>query len=142
MGLIAKEEIISVFGVLYGLEDAVGLVEAGAYDQLIPIASHFTQQSAFAFMIFNLFCPPCFAAIGAIRREMNSEKWTWFSITYLFVYAYIFSFLVYQLSLLFSGHGFNVYSGIAIVLLIGVLYLLFRKPYDERVGNLKQETVY
>lgn len=136
MGLIAKEEIISVFGVLYGLEEAVDLVEAGAFDQLLPIASHFTRLTAFSFMIFNLFCPPCFASIGAVRREMNSAKWTWFTVGYLFVFAYVFSFLVYQLGLLFTGHGFNVATAIAFVLLAGVLYLLFRKPRHEEPKQL------
>jgi ferrous iron transport protein B len=131
-GLIAKEEVISTFGVIFRIEDALGIIEEGQYAGVGAIAQHFTQLSAFSFMLFNLFCPPCFAAMGAIKREMNSAKWTWFAIGYLFVFAYILSFIVYQIGLLFTGGGsFNLLSGLAIALLAGSLYLLFRKP---RVG--------
>ena len=93
-GLIAKEEVISTFGVIFSIEDAIGIVEEGDFAGVAAIAQHFTQLSAFSFMLFNLFCPPCFAAMGAIKREMNSAKWTWFAIGYLFVFAYILSFIV------------------------------------------------
>ena len=83
MGLVAKEEVVGVFGVLYGVAgDAMELVEAGAFGELGAIAMHFTALSAYSFMVFNLLCAPCFAAIGAIKREMNSAKWTWFAIGY------------------------------------------------------------
>ena len=89
MGLVAKEEVVAVFGVLYGVAgDAMELVEAGAFQELGPIAAHFTGLSAFSFLIFNLLCAPCFAAIGAIKREMNSPKWTWFAIGYQCGLAY------------------------------------------------------
>ncbi len=126
-GLIAKEEVISTFGVIFRVEDALDLVEEGNFASLAAIAQHFTKLSAFSFMMFNLFCPPCFAAMGAIKREMNSAKWTWFAIGYLFVFAYILSFIVYQIGLLFTGGTFTVLSGLAVVLLFGSLYLLFRK---------------
>ncbi len=127
-GLIAKEEVISTFGVIFRIEDALGIIEEGQYAGVGAIAQHFTQLSAFSFMLFNLFCPPCFAAMGAIKREMNSAKWTWFAIGYLFVFAYILSFIVYQIGFLFTGGSFNVLSGLAVALLAGSLYLLFRKP--------------
>lgn len=127
-GLIAKEEVVSTFGVIFRIEDALGLVEEGEFGGLAAIAKHFTQLSAFSFMLFNLFCPPCFAAMGAIKREMNSAKWTWFAIGYLFVFAYVLSFIVYQIGILFTGGAFNVYSSLAVAMLLGSLYLLFRKP--------------
>ena len=82
-------------------------------------------------MIFNLLCAPCFAAIGAIKREMNNAKWTWFAIGYQCVFAYVIALIVYQLGLLFSGAGFGVGTVVAFVLLAGLVYLLVRKnPYD------------
>ncbi|MBP5598737.1 MAG: ferrous iron transporter B [Lachnospiraceae bacterium] len=110
MGLVAKEEVVGVFGVL----DFEGL----------------TQLSAFSFLVFNLLCAPCFAAIGAIKREMNSAKWTWFAIGYQCGLAYAVSLVIYQLGSLFTGSG-NVLGIIVSVALIGFLgYMLF-KPYKE-----------
>ena len=106
MGLVAKEEVVGVFGVL----DFEGL----------------TQLSGFAFLIFNLLCAPCFAAIGAIKREMNSAKWTWFAIGYQCVFAYAISLIVYQFGLLFTG-AVNIIGLIfAILVLAGLIYLLVR----------------
>ena len=106
MGLLAKEEVVGVFGVL----DFAGMS---------PLAGY-------AFLIFNLLCAPCFAAIGAIRREMNSAKWTWFAIGYQCGFAYVISLIVYQLGCLFTGVG-NVFGAIAaFVLMAGLLFLLFR----------------
>ena len=106
MGLVAKEEVVGVFGVL----DFEGL----------------TQLSGFAFLIFNLLCAPCFAAIGAIKREMNSAKWTWFAIGYQCVFAYAIALIVYQFGLLFTG-AVNVIGLIfAILVLAGLIYLLVR----------------
>lgn len=101
LGLVAKEEVVGVFGVLYGVAgDALELVEEGAFNELGPIAQHFTALSAYSFLIFNLLCAPCFAAIGAIKREMNNPKWTWFAIGYQTVFAYTIALIVYQLGLL------------------------------------------
>ena len=106
MGLLAKEEVVGVFGVL----DFAGLS---------PLAGY-------SFLIFNLLCAPCFAAIGAIRREMNSAKWTWFAIGYQCGFAYVISLIVYQLGCLFTGVG-NVFGVIAaVILMAGLLFLLFR----------------
>ena len=106
MGLLAKEEVVGVFGVL----DFAGL----------------TPLAGYSFLIFNLLCAPCFAAIGAIRREMNSGKWTWFAIGYQCGFAYVISLIVYQLGCLFTGVG-NVTGVIAAVLLMaGLLFLLVR----------------
>ena len=133
MGLVAKEEVVGVFGVLYGVAgDALELVETGAFSGLSAIAAHFTALSAFSFLIFNLLCAPCFAAMGAIKREMNSSKWTWFAIGYLCAFAYTISLIVYQIGALVTGGGFTIGTVVAIVLLIGLIYLLVRKnPYEN-----------
>lgn len=129
-GLIAKENVVGTFGVLYGF---AGVAENGM-EYWAMMAADFTALSAFSFMIFNLLCAPCFAAMGAIRREMNSARWTWFAIGYLCVFAYAVSLIVYQLGRLFTGGGFTVMTGIAALLLAGLVYLLLRKnPYEGKV---------
>lgn len=110
MGLVAKEEVVGVFGVL----DFEGL----------------TKLAGYSFLLFNLLCAPCFAAIGAIRREMNSAKWTWFAIGYQCLFAYVIALIVYRLGLLFTGGGFGVWTIVAIAALACLLWLLFR-PYKE-----------
>ncbi len=107
MGLLAKEEIVGVFGVL----DFVAM----------------TKLSGYSFLVFNLLCAPCFAAIGAIRREMNSAKWTWFAISYQCGFAYAVSLMIYQFGLLFTG-SVNVAGLIAAILVLGLmLFMLFRR---------------
>lgn len=135
LGLVAKEEVVGVFGVLYGVAgDALELVEEGAFNELGPIAQHFTALSAYSFLIFNLLCAPCFAAIGAIKREMNNPKWTWFAIGYQTVFAYTIALIVYQLGLLFTGGSFGIGTIAALVLLAAYIWLLVRKGY---VGETK-----
>ena len=132
LGLVAKEEVVGFFGVIYGITgNALEMVEEEMYSGLLPIMAHFTKLSAFSFLLFNLFCPPCFAAIGAIKREMNSRKWTWFTIGYLLVFGYVTSFIFYQLGLVLTGEAFTVTTGIAVVLLLSSLYLLFRPAKKE-----------
>ncbi len=80
LGLVAKEEVVGTFGTLFAVADALEMVEAGDFAGLVNIAARFTQLSAYSFLIFNLLCAPCFAAIGAIKREMNNAKWTWAAI--------------------------------------------------------------
>jgi len=114
-GLIAKEEVVSTFPVLYP-----GNLTAN-------IATVFTGISAYSFMIFNLLCAPCFAAMSAIKREMNNAKWTWAAIGYMCGFAYVISLIVYQIGGLIGGMvAFNVFTVVAVVLLAGLLYLLFR----------------
>ena len=138
-GLVAKEEVVSTFGVLYNYDDADGeeeLEENG--DQIWDnVAADFGAFSgghgmlaAFAFMLFNLLCAPCFAAMGAIKREMNNAKWTWFAIGYMCVFAYVIALIVYQLGLLFTGGVQIVGLIVAVALLAFLLYMLFR-PYKE-----------
>jgi ferrous iron transport protein B len=148
MGLVAKEEVVGVFGVLYGVVDeegadaAASLLDEGSPDEiemgLSPIARAFSQSSggngalaAFSFLLFNLLCAPCFAAMGAIRREMNSARWTLFAIGYQCVLAYVVALIAYQFGLLFGGGAFTVATGFAAGLLLLLIYLLARKnPYD------------
>jgi ferrous iron transport protein B len=142
MGLLAKEEVVGTFGVLYGVSgDALQLVEEGVFEGLAPVAAHFTPLSAFTFMMFNLLCAPCFAAIGAISREMNSAKWTWYAIGYLCVFAYSVSLIVYQLGFLISGGAFTAATGAAFVVAAALIWLLFRKnPHEDLAHiNVKSE---
>lgn len=128
-GLIAKENIVSTMGVLFG---------GGDDNVYSAISTSFTTVSAYSFLAFNLLCAPCFAAIGAIRREMNNAKWTWFAIGYQCGFAYIVSFVIYQLGSLFTGNttAFGIIGAIiAVAVVIGAVYLLFR-PYEE-VKKLK-----
>lgn len=122
-GLIAKENVVSTFGVLYGF----GEVSMSGMEYWSRFADDFTTLSAFSFMLFNLLCAPCFAAMGAIKREMNNGRWTWFAIGYLTIFAYVMALIVYQIGLLVQGFGFTFLTAIA-VLLMGVMgYLIFRK---------------
>jgi ferrous iron transport protein B len=126
MGLLAKEEVVGVFGVLFGVAGDAAELAAGA--GLAPIAAHFTTLSGFSFLIFNLLCAPCFAAMGAIRREMNSAKWTFATIGYLCAFAYVISLIVFQLGTLFSGGGFSAWTVVAFALVAALCYLLLRRP--------------
>ena len=145
MGLVAKEEVVGVLGVLYGADDAADVVDdedmtaEEKAEALSPIATAFNESSnghgrlaAYAFMIFNLLCAPCFAAIGAMKREFNNAKWTLAAVGYQCAFAYTIALIVYQLGLLFSGAGFTVATAIAILLLAGLVYLVVRKnPYND-----------
>ena len=133
MGLVAKEEVVAVFGVLYGVAgDAMELVEGGEFDKLAPIAQHFTQLTAFSFMAFNLLCAPCFAAVGAIRREMNNGKWTCFAVFYMCTFAYYVAFMIFQIGTWATGGAFTALTGAALAMLaLMVAALLW--PQRERV---------
>ena len=136
MGLVAKEEVVGVFGVLYGVAgDALELVENGMFNELAPIAAVFTPLGAYCFLIFNLLCAPCFAAMGAIKREMASAKWTCFAIGYQCVFAYVVALIVNQLGLWFSTGAFGVGTVAALLCLAALCWLLFR-PYRES-GHLR-----
>ena len=110
MGLVAKEEVVGVFGVL----DFEGM----------------TKLAGYSFLVFNLLCAPCFAAIGAIKREMNNAKWTWFAIGYECLFAYAVALIIYQLGRLFTGGGFGLWTIVAVAVLAAIIYQLFR-PYKE-----------
>ena len=133
-GLIAKENVVATFGILYNY--AGELAENG--DEIWGmVAADYTKLSAYAFMIFNLLCAPCFAAMGAIKREMNNGKWTAFAIGYMCVFAYAVSMIVYRIGMLLSG-VFSIWTVVAIILLAAMIYLLARKnPYREATLRVK-----
>ena len=123
-GLIAKENVVGTFGVLYHYADE--LSDNG--DEIWPeVAASFTALSAYSFMIFNLLCAPCFAAMGAIKREMNNGKWTAIAIGYMCALAYCAALVVYQLGGIITGEvGFNFFTIVAAVVLVAFIYLLVR----------------
>lgn len=125
-GLIAKENVVGTFGVLFGFAE---VAEDGA-EIWGTLAGSMTSIAAYSFLVFNLLCAPCFAAIGAIRREMNNAKWTWFAIIYQCVLAYAVSLCVYQIGNFVTGAGFGIGTAAAILVVIGFIYLLFR-PYKQ-----------
>ena len=134
-GLIAKENVVATFGVLYNY---VGELSENGDEIWGLVAADFTAISAYSFMIFNLLCAPCFAAMGAIKREMNNWKWTLGAIGYMCGFAYIISLIVYQIGGLITGEvSFGVGTVVAVVLIAGLLYMLFRKnKYDENTLTL------
>ena len=129
-GLIAKENVVSTFGVLFHIGAEVAEDDAGLW---AAIAAHYTAISAYSFMIFNLLCAPCFAAMGAIKREMNNAKWTLAAIGYMCGFAYVISLIVYQIGGLILGEVAFGLGTVAAVLALGFLvYMLFRKnKYDN-----------
>jgi ferrous iron transport protein B len=127
-GLIAKENVVNTFGVLFHVGAEVGEDDPGLW---AAVAAHYTPLMAYSFMIFNLLCAPCFAAMGAIKREMNNWKWTLGAIGYMCGLAYVVSLIVYQIGSLFLGGGFGIGTVVALVAIAVILFLLFRKnQYD------------
>ena len=126
-GLVAKENVINIFGVLYHFGGE--LSEAG--DEIWPlVAADYSPLGAYAFMVFNLLCAPCFAAMGAIKREMNNAKWTWSAIGYMCLWAYVAALIIYQIGGLITGEvGFGLFTVVAFALVATIVYLLFRKGY-------------
>ena len=120
-GLVAKENIVGTLGVLYGGGDG------SVYDAM---AAAFTAITAYSFLVFNLLCAPCFAAIGAIKREMNSAKWTWFAIGYQCGFAYVIALMINQFGNLFTGNANILGVIVSVILLAGIIYMLC-KPYKE-----------
>ena len=143
LGLVAKEEVVGVFGTLSQMleegVDLMGEVDEGVFENAVLIGREFlygSKLSGISFMIFNLLCAPCFAAMGAIKREMNNGKWTWFAIGYMCVFAYVISLIVYQFGAWFIGAGNIVGTVVAAGCLTGLIYLLVRrnKYADAPVG--------
>ena len=128
-GLIAKENVVGTFGVLYGFAE----VAEDGLEIWSNIALDFTALSAYSFMLFNLLCAPCFAAMGAIKTEMNSGKWTWAAIGYMTVFAYAVSLIVNQLGLWIGGNGFSAGTAAGLAALTVLLCFLLRKnPYEQK----------
>ncbi|MBQ2456002.1 MAG: ferrous iron transporter B, partial [Firmicutes bacterium] len=121
-GLVAKENIVGTMGILYGGGDATVWQ---------TLAQHFTRITGFSFLVFNLLCAPCFAAIGAIRREMNNAKWTWFAIAWQCGFAYCISLMINQFGGLFTGNVNFIGLIAAVAVLCVMVYMLFFKKYTE-----------
>ena len=119
-GLVAKENIVGTMGILYGASG----------DVYATLASTFTPITGYSFLVFNLLCAPCFAAIGAIKREMNNAKWTWFAIGYQCGFAYVIALMINQFGGLFTGNVSVIGLIFAIAALAGIIYMLAR-PYKE-----------
>ena len=134
-GLVAKENVVGTFGQLFGFAE----VAEDGQEIWGTLANSMSQIAAYSFLVFNLLCAPCFAAMGAIKREMNNAKWFWFAIGYQCLLAYLVSLCIFQFGTLFTGGGFGIGTVAAIVILIGFLYMLFR-PYKEST-SLNANTV-
>lgn len=135
-GLVAKENVVSTFGVLFGLG------EATEEDPMLlqSVAGMFTMVSAYSFMVFNMLCAPCFAAIGAIKREMGGWKWTGITLAYQTGLAYVMAFIINQLgSVIFLGKGFGMGAVLGCVCIIAILWLMFRSYNPNR--NIPVKTV-
>lgn len=132
-GLIAKENVVATFGSLYaGLDE----VSEDGQELWEIMAGKFTPLAAFSFMLFNLLCAPCFAAIGAINREMPNRRWTLFAVAYQCGLAYVVSLIVYQLGTYITGGGFGAGTAVALILLAGLIFLVFR-PNPYKNGAIK-----
>ena len=129
-GLIAKEEVVNTFGVLYNYAGEIDLMEDSSPIWAL-VAADFNALTTYSFMIFNLLCAPCFAAMGAIKREMNNWKWTLGAIGYMCGFAYVIAMIVYQIGGILTGvASFSIWTVVAVAALAGLLYLLFRKGYQ------------
>ncbi len=146
LGLVAKEEVVGVFGSLSSMAEtmlesgeimadaAMGLAEENS-TQLMALGTEFftSKLAGMSFLIFNLLCAPCFAAMGAIKREMNNAKWTWAAIGYMCVFAYAISLIVYQLGILFTEGVFTIWTVAALLVLAAIVYMMLRKnKYGEK----------
>ncbi len=136
-GLIAKENVVGTFGILYGF----GEVAEDGVEFWGQLAGSMTPVAAYSFLVFNLLCAPCFAAMGAIKREMNNGKWFAFAIGYQTVLAYVSSLCIYQIGTMITGGGFNVFTMVAFLLLAGFLYLLLRPARESDTLNLNIRSV-
>ena len=125
-GLIAKENVVATFGILFGYGE---VAEDGAEIWQV-LSQAITPVAAYGFLVFNLLCAPCFAAMGAIKREMNNAKWFWFAIGYQTILAYVVALCIYQIGTLITTGAFGIGTVVAFLLVLGFLYLLFR-PYKE-----------
>ena len=137
-GLIAKENVVSTFAVLFGF---AGEVSENGDEIWGQVAGHFTALTAYSFMIFNLLCAPCFAAMGAIKREMNNGRWTAIAIGYMCLLAYCTSLVVYQIGGLITGEvAFNFFTVVAVAVLAVAIWLLVRPNKYENVNEVSVDT--
>ena len=131
-GLVAKENIVGTMGILYG---------RGELTTWQALAKTFTDVTGFSFLVFNLLCAPCFAAIGAIKREMNNAKWTWFAIGYQCGFAYVIALMINQFGGMFTGNANAIGLVFAFAALAGIVYMLFFKKYSEATTLTKKVKV-
>ena len=137
-GLVAKENVVSTFGILFGFAE---VAEDGA-EFWGTLSSTMSMAAGYSFLVFNLLCAPCFAAIGAIKREMNNGKWTLFAVAYQTIFAYCVSLCIYQFGSLLTGGSFGIWTIVAAVVLIGFLYLLVRPdPAKKSVKEASRSAV-
>ena len=139
-GLIAKEEVVGTFGVLYNYDDSEEELEENGDQVWNRVRSDFEGSGAagaagMAFLIFNLLCAPCFAAIGAIKREMNNAKWTWAAIGWMTAWAYVIAFIEFNIGKMITGGSFGIGTVIAIAAACGIIYLLVRPAYKDEAGS-------
>lgn len=136
-GLVAKETVVATFGILYNVKDA----SESSHGLWSNLQLDYTALSAYSFLVFNLLCAPCFAAVGAIKREMNSLGWTWLAIAFQTGLAYSVSLIIYQLGLLLTGHAVTIWTGIAVLLVLVFAYLIMRKPKSQEVRVISLENL-
>jgi ferrous iron transport protein B len=129
-GLVAKENVVGTFGVLFGAAEVSG----DGVEIWESVGAAFTQLSAYSFLMFNLLCAPCFAAIGAIRREMGNWKWTLYAVGYQTLFAYAVALCIYQFGMFWAGNGFTLLTGVAVIVAAALLFLLFR---PQRLGRAR-----
>ncbi|GLC79982.1 ferrous iron transport protein B [Lacrimispora brassicae] len=136
-GLIAKENVVGTFGILFGFAE---VAEDGS-EIWGTLATNMTPLAAYSFLVFNLLCAPCFAAMGAIKREMNNAKWFWFAVGYQTLLAYVVSLCVYQIGNLVSTGSFGIFTVVAFALVAGFIYLLVRPSKEEKTSNIHLSSV-
>ena len=132
-GLVAKENVVGTFGILFGFAEVAE--DGGEYWRVL--AGSMSAASAYSFLIFNLLCAPCFAAMGAITRETNNIRWFCFAIGYQCVLAYVVALCIYQISMLITTGVFGVGTAAAFVLMGGFAYLLLRPAQEKRYPDLR-----
>lgn len=132
-GLVAKENVVGTFGILFGFAEVAE--DGGEYWRVL--AGSMSAASAYSFLVFNLLCAPCFAAMGAIKREMNNIRWFWFAIGYQCLLAYVVALCIYQISMLITTGIFGVGTAAAFVLMGGFAYLLLRPVQEKRYPHLR-----
>ncbi|MCP1102050.1 ferrous iron transport protein B [Aequitasia blattaphilus] len=136
-GLVAKENVVGTFGILYGYAE---VAEEGN-EIWSTLAASFTALSAYSFLVFNLLCAPCFAAMGAIKREMNNTKWFWFAIGYQTILAYGVALAVYQIGNIFTGGAFTIWTIVGFLVVALILYFLFRPYKESKTLNINVSSV-
>lgn len=136
-GLVAKENVVGTFGILFGFAE---VAEDGS-EIWGTLASSMTPLAAYSFLIFNLLCAPCFAAMGAIKREMNNIKWFWFAIGYQTLLAYVVSLCVFQIGNLVLTGTFGIFTIVAFALIAGFIYLMVRPSKEEKTSNIHLNSV-